>query len=156
MLYIPQLKCIISCSFVILVLECWNLFLGPLNLICWPWAFPYERICSWHCLCLNMWWKETILLYVSMFVLWKSVRSPARRPTMENNMVKNRTAALGYKKPPVLHQVHQYAYIYKHTHLLLHVTGQNCAFFVTYQVCSTMCNSKIGEPCLTMIIEFLY
>ncbi|XP_053478670.1 centrosomal protein of 126 kDa isoform X2 [Ictalurus furcatus] len=34
----------------------------------------------------------------------KDVRSPARRPTMENNMVKNSTAALGYKKPPVLHQ----------------------------------------------------
>ncbi|MCJ8733537.1 hypothetical protein PDJAM_G00224720 [Pangasius djambal] len=33
-----------------------------------------------------------------------NVRSPLRRPALENNMVKKRTAALGDRKPPVLYQ----------------------------------------------------
>ncbi|XP_047678778.1 centrosomal protein of 126 kDa isoform X2 [Tachysurus fulvidraco] len=34
----------------------------------------------------------------------KDARSPVRRPVLENNMAKNRTPALGYRKPPVLYQ----------------------------------------------------
>ncbi|KAK3570904.1 hypothetical protein QTP86_029356, partial [Hemibagrus guttatus] len=38
------------------------------------------------------------------FLSSSNARSPVRRPTLENNMVKNRTPALGYRKPPVLYQ----------------------------------------------------
>ncbi|KAG7333041.1 hypothetical protein KOW79_003176 [Hemibagrus wyckioides] len=38
------------------------------------------------------------------FLSSSNVRSPVRRPTLENNMVKNRTPALGYRKPPVRYQ----------------------------------------------------
>ncbi|XP_053355970.1 centrosomal protein of 126 kDa isoform X2 [Clarias gariepinus] len=38
------------------------------------------------------------------FLSSSNVRNPVRRPTLDNNMVKNRPAALGYRNPPVLYQ----------------------------------------------------